>query len=282
MVRFDTNSTRIKINKFIFEDEAINCWGKVTTEPPVPYVDGVKFESRRSSPSRDIRNSLFRFGNTTLGDRHILEITGDKARLTFVDSKINPGRRFFPVVNPNWNLTGITVQDFNSEWGAPYGTKMVTLEPGKSADIEVVGTDLSVAYVDKPDAGTLNIYVDDRLRASQLTNIGFVDTDNKTNFLENRKGILNLGFGVHKVRLEARDAPVNVLGIFTYDSRSNLSSERRLSGLASGGEIIEFTLPFKSRPLVICSGGLSVNKEDISETKVKFSGTSGSYQIIGE
>ena len=104
----------------------------------------------------------------------------------------------------------------------------------------------------------------------------------KTNFMENRKGILNLGFGLHKVRLEAKEAPVSVLGIFTYDSRSNLNSERRLVGLATGGEIMEFTLPFRSRPLVICSGGLSVKNEDITETKVKFSGTSGSYEIIGE
>ena len=48
------------------------------------------------------------------------------------------------------------------------------------------------------------------------------------------------------------------------------------------GEIMEFTLPFKSRPLVICSGGLAVKNEDVTETKVKFIGTSGSYEVIGE
>jgi hypothetical protein len=82
--------------------------------------------------------------------------------------------------------------------------------------------------------------------------------------------------------LEAKGAPVALLGIFTYDSRSNLNSERRLTGLATGGEIVEFTSPFKTRPLVICTGGLSVKNEDIFETKVKFSGTSGSYECIGE
>ena len=95
-------------------------------------------------------------------------------------------------------------------------------------------------------------------------------------------GILNLGFGLHKVRLEAKEAPVAILGIFTYDSRSNQNFERRLVGLASGGEILNFTLPFKTRPLIICTGGLSIKKENISETKVEFSGTSGSYEIIGE
>jgi hypothetical protein len=282
MITFDTNNARIRTNRFIFEDGAINCWGKVDNEPPVPYVDGVKLEARRSSPVRDIRNSLFRYGRCSLGDRHILEIAGDNARLTFVDSKINPNRRFFPINNPVWNKGGITVQEFYSEWGAPYGSKKIVLEPGKIAETEVVCTDISVAYVDNPEGGTLDLYIDNQLKSSQPSNIGFVDTDKKVNYLENRKGILNLGFGLHKVRLEAKGAPVTILGIFTYDSRPNLNSERRLSGLAAGGDVLEFTLPFRSRPLVICTGGLSVKTDDISETKVRFSGTSGSYEVIGE
>lgn len=282
MVSFDTNSARIKTNRFIFEDGAINCWGKVQTEPPVPYVDGVKQESRRSSPNRDIRNSLFRYGRSSLGDRHILEIAGAGSRLTYVDSKINPNRRFFPIDNPNWNISGLRIQDFSSEWGAPYGSKKIVLEPGRSAEIEVVCTDISIVFVDKPDGGTLDVYIDDRLNSSIAANTGFVDTDKKVNYLENRKGILNLGYGIHKVRIEAKGAQVQVLGIFSYDSRSNLNSERRITGLAVGGETLEFSLPFRARPLVICSGGLSVKKEDISEMKVKFSGTSGGYEVIGE
>jgi hypothetical protein len=70
------------------------------------------------------------------------------------------------------------------------------------------------------------------------------------------------------------------LEIFTYDSRSNLDSERRLSGIATEGETVESTLPFKSRPLVICSGGLSLKNEEVTEKQVKFSGTSGSYEVI--
>jgi hypothetical protein len=154
--------------------------------------------------------------------------------------------------------------------------------PRKKVIIFPAGTDVSIAYVDMPNGGVLDVFIDDQLKVSQPANIAFVDTDKKANFLENRKGILNLGFGLHKVRLEAKGAPVTVLGIFTYDSRSNLNSERRLSGLATGGETLEFTLPFRARPLVICSGGLSVKNEDINETKVKFSGTSGSYEVIGE
>tara|TARA_R110002124_G_scaffold286927_3_gene469282 strand:- start:12796 stop:15300 length:2505 start_codon:yes stop_codon:yes gene_type:complete len=282
MVTFDSTSSRIKTNRFIFEDNAINSWGKTDSEPPVPYVDGVKFESRRSSPSYNLRNSMFRHGRTSLGDRHILEIAGENAKLTYVDSKVNPNRRFFPVSNPNWNLSGQTIEPFHSEWGAPYGTEKITLKPGEYIEIEVVCTDLSVAWVDDPDAGTLDIFVDDQLMKSQSCNIGFIDTDKKVNYLENRKGILNLGFGLHKVRLQAKDADVAVLSVFTYDSRSNLNSERRLTGLAVGGETLEFTRPFKTRPLVICSGDLSVDTKDISNTGVKFSGANGSYIIIGE
>lgn len=283
MVSFDKSGKRIKGNRFIFEDGAVNCWGKVDTGRPMPFVDGLKFDSRASSPRRDIRNSMFRHGNVSLGDRHILEIVGQNAELTYVDSKICTNRRTFIVDNPNWNNPiGSIIQDFDSEWGAPYGSKKLILEPGKSAEIEVVCTDISVAYVDMQSGGTLNIFVDNQLNLSQPANMPFIDTDKKVNFLENRKGVLNLGFGLHKVRLEAKDAPVAVLGIFTYDSRPNRTFERRLTGLATGGEAIEFTLPFKSRPQVICTGGLTVKKEDISERKVIFSGNAGSYEVIGE
>jgi hypothetical protein len=282
MISFDTSNARIKTNRFIFEDNAINCWGKVDNEPPVPYVDGVKLEARRSSPSRDIRNSMFRFGRCTTGDRHILEITGRNAMLTYVDAKINPARRFFPVDNPNWEITDMAAEDFQSEWGAPYGTKKIIIEKGKYAEIEVVCTDISVAYADRPDGGILDVFVDGNLKISQSTGIPFIDTDKKANFIENRKGIPDLGYGIHKVRVEARNAPVILLGVFTYDSRSNRSSERRLEGLAKGGEAIVFSLPFRARPVVICNGGLTINPENITPEKVTFSGTSGSYQITGE
>ena len=282
MITFDKTSKRINGNRFIFEDGAVNCWGKVDSGKPYPFVDGMQYDSRSSSPKRDIRNSMFRFGRCTLGDRHILEIAGYNPDLTFVDSKINPDRRNFPIDNPEWNIQGLTIEDFASEWGAPYGSKKLVVEPGKSVEIEVMCTDISVAYIDMQHGGILDIITDGRVKLSQPTNIPFIDTDKKVNFIENRKGILNLGFGIHKVRLEAREAPVVILGIFTYDSRSNHNSERRLSGMATGGETVEFTLPFKSRPLVICTGGLTVKKEDIYEMKVTFSGDQGSYEIIGE
>ncbi len=282
MLTFDRNSKRIKGTRFIFEDAAINCWGKSDSVNPIPYVDGIKFFDCTSSPERDIRNSMFRYGHCTLGDRHILEITGKNSELTYVDSKICPNRRFYSVDNANWNLSGYKIEDFSSDWGTPYGSKKIMLDMGKSIQIDVVCTDVSIAYVDMQIGGKLEIYVDNQLKSDQATDKAFIDTDKNLNYMENRKGILNLGFGLHTIRLEAKEAAVAVLGIFTYDSRSNRNFERQLVGLARGGEALEFSLPFKSRPMVICSGGLAVKSEDISEKNVKFSGTGGSYQIIGE
>jgi hypothetical protein len=282
MITFDKTSKRIKGNRFILEDGAVNCWGKVDSGRPFPYIDGKLYEARTSSPRRDLRNSMFRFGNVTLGDRHILEIAGYNPDLTFADSKICPDRRTYLIDNPQWNTQGLDIEEYISEWGAPYGSKKIVLEPGKSIGIEIIGTDISVAYADMQQGGILDIFTDDKLQLSQPTNIPFTDTDKKASFIENRRGILNLGFGLHKVRLEAKEAPVVVLGIFTYDSRSNHSSERRLMGLGKGGETVEFSLPFRARPLVICTGGLSVKSEDISSQKVTFSGTAGSYEIVGE
>jgi hypothetical protein len=282
MISFDTCSARIKINRFIFEDMAVNCWGKTDSEPPVPYVDGIKLESRRSSPVRDIRNSMFRYGRCTLGDRHILEITGKNAILTYVDSKINPGRLYFPVDNPGWNIETTRIEDFHSEWGAPYGTKKVILQPGESAGIEVICTDISVAYADKPEGGIIDVYIDNDYKVSIPSDIPFIDTDKNENYIENRKGITDLGYGLHKINIVAKNDTVTLLGIFTYDSRSNQSRERTIYGMAKGGETVEFSMPFRARPVVICTGGLSVRSEDIARNKVKFSGSPGSYQVTGE
>ena len=50
MLTFDKTSARIKGNRYIFEDAVVNCWGKADNEPPLPYVDGIKYESRISCP----------------------------------------------------------------------------------------------------------------------------------------------------------------------------------------------------------------------------------------
>jgi len=286
MVTYGAHGPRLVGNKFIFEDTAINAWGAVAgdEQKPLPYVDGQERSgARRNSPRRDVRNSWFRFGNCRLGDRHILEIKGPEARLTYVDAKVPPDRCFFGVDSPRWELRGAPVTDFSSEWGAPYGSRQAILRPGHAFDLEVVATDLSVAYVDAPTGGTLRVTVAEVERLVTAANQPFVDVEGREHYMENRRGVLGLGFGLHRVRLRALDGSVAVLGLFAYDSRPNRHLERRLAGMASGGETLTFTLPFRARPLVVCHGGLSVGTADITPAQVTFSGEgTGTYEIIGE
>ena len=286
IVTYDADSPRIVGNKFIFEDTALNAWGAVTgdDEKPRPYVDGEQTGgARRSSPRRDVRNSWFRFGNCRLGDRHILEIEGPEARLTCVDAKVCPDRRFFGIDSPLWELRAAPVTDFASQWGAPYGSRRALLKPGHAFDIDVVATDLSVAYVDAPGSGTLRVIVDDVAALTTAANQPFVDVEANEHYMENRRGILGVGFGLHRVRLRAVDGPVAVLGLFTYDSRPNRQFERRLMGTAAAGESVTFALPFMARPVVMCHGGLSVKTPDVTPARVTFSGEgTGTYEIIGQ
>ena len=227
---------------------------------------------RRSTPHRDSRNSLFRFGRCRLGDRHILELAGEGAKLTSVDAKTCPNRRWLGVENPRWRLDGAKPDPFNSRFGCPCGTHQILLAPGKSIALDAVFTDLSVAYADRTDGGILKVLVDDRPRLSQRTDVPYVDQAGKELYLENRKGILGLPYGLHTVRLEAADRAVAVLGVFAYDSRSNRREERRLVGYASAGETLTFSPPFAARPVVICNAPLRVRPDDVTPSQVTFSG----------
>jgi hypothetical protein len=289
MLTYDKQSQRIKNNMFIFEDMAINFWasntGKDKKTKIEAYIDGKKLASRgRSFSRRDIRNSTCRYGATSLGDRHILEIAGSDVSLDFIDSKICPNRRFIGVGSIFWKKPdGVNVENFKSEIGAPYGASVVTLPVGKSLEFNVICTDLSVAYVDQPEGGILKVEVDGELKLKQTTNIPFVNIAKKKLFMENRKGLLNLGYGWHKVRLTAEKNPVKVLGAFGYDSRSNLDFERRLNGQAVAGETIPFSLPFTKRPFVRCGNGLKVNIDNVSAESVTFEGEGvGSFEVIGQ
>jgi hypothetical protein len=291
MVSFAEDSPRIIGNRCIIEDTALNAWGGINAEAEEneeataqPIVDGIERNgSRRSSTRRDIRNSWFRFGNLPLGDRHILEIAGPEAKLAAVDCKVCPGRTWLGVGSAQWDLAGAQATEFMSAWGAPYGDRQAALTPGERFTIDVVATDISVAYVDAPDGGTLRVTVDEAVRLEQPTNVAFTDCDGGEHLMENRRGVLGLGFGLHRVTVEAVDGPVSILGLFTYDARPNHNAERRLTGRAAAGETVGFTLPFRARPVVICSGGLAARTEDITPTQVTFSGEGvGIYEVIGE
>jgi hypothetical protein len=222
-------------------------------------------------------------GSCRLGDRHILELGGKGARLTAVDAKICPDRTFVGVDSPQWVLHGAAVVPFASAWGAPYGAHQAVVGAGNAVEIDVVCTDVSVAYADTADGGDLRVLVDGVEKLLQPSNAAFVDIEGRAQFMENRKGILGLGFGLHTVRVEAVRADVAVLGIFAYDARSNRAMERRLVGHAVPGEKLAFSLPFRARPVVLAHGGPEARPEDVTRTGVVFSGrAAGMYEIVGE
>ena len=263
----------------------MNCWGVVPSDDKSAgiFVDGEKMSFRRSSPHRDVRNSLFRHGRCRLGDQHVLELAGKGAKLTSVDAKICPNRRWLGVENPRWQLDGAKVVPFVSKLGNPYGKNHIVLPPGKAITIDAVLTDVSVAYADRPDGGILRVLVDNQPRLNQEANIPYVDQTGKKHYMENRKGILGLPYGLHAIQIEAINHPVSVLGIFTYDSRSNRRHERRLVGYAAAGETLTFSPPFAARPIVICHEGLRAKPEDITPSRVTFSGeATGTFEVIGQ
>jgi hypothetical protein len=282
MVTFAADSPRVAGNLFVFEDTAINCWGGAS-DKPIPYVDGEKLSARRSSPRRDVRNSLFRHGRCRLGDRHVLEITGQDAKLTAVDAKVCPNRRFFPMDHVRWQRGDGKLSTFASTVGAPYGDQQLLLQPGQNATIDFVGTDCSAAYVDREDGGKLVVLVDGAEKAVLPTDVPFTTQAGEKLFLENRRGILDLGYGWHRVELRAQDKPVALLGLFSYDVRPNRRTERVVRGMAQPGETVPFSAPFHCRPMVSCTGGLQVRCENTDVGKITFSGTGpGTFEAIGE
>jgi hypothetical protein len=285
LVTYGPDSPRLKGDKFIFDDTAINCWIDAGEGPLKPFVDGEneRLMARRKLSARDIRNSYFRHGRARLGDRHILEIEGPEVKLTAVDAKQCPERRVFGVEHPLWDLGGAKAGPFASEWGAPFGAAQAMLMPGGAFEIDVVATDVAVAWVDAPAGGTLRVTVDGVERLVQPGNRPFVDRQKKEWFIENRKGVLGLGFGLHRVRLEALEAPVAVLGVTTYDSRSNRASERRVIGRAAPGETVVFTPAFKAPPVVLCGAGLRALRETLTPERVSFTGElPGVFEAVGE
>ena len=281
IVTYTDPSPRLVNNMMILDDTTVNAWGTVP-DKATALIDGEKRRDPRVFPRRDIRNSMFTYGKLSLGDRHVLELTGEGAKLTAADCKLCPNREVLPVDSPRWLLGAKRLEVFFSKFGAPFGDKQVKLQAGQSISIWAAGTDLALAYVDDAQGGKLKVTVDEAAPVEIATNVPYKDATGKEIFMENRRGFRNLGYGLHKVNVEAVDGPVAVLGLVCYDTRSG-DMGRRVTGLAMPGQTIRFTPPFKVRPVVLGYGGLAVKPEDVTTTQVKFSGTAaGTFEAVGE
>lgn len=270
---------------FILDDTVVNLWATCGAETVGIRVDGAEHRGsrRRSMAARDLRNSTFATGALVLGERHVVEVTGDSARIVAVDAKIVPGRQWTAIDSPRWSLGDLRPEPFASGWGGPYGDRCVVVPQGRSVAIDLPGSAFSIAYADRPDGGTLAVEIDGRRILSQPTDQPFITASGVAVHMENRRGTQPLPHGMHLVRLSAVDRPVVVLGVFAYDVRPSRSGERVFRGQAFPGELVRFEPPFAARPVILCTGGLSAPSAAVGPDAVRFAGTGpGDYEIVGE
>ncbi len=281
MVQYRAGSPRIfRPNAFIIDDAAFNCWGSYKDKKSAILVNGKSVGSTRSSlPAFNARNSLFRFGNQNIGDRYVVEFQAEEPRITGFDAKVCPDRQFICIGSPLWN--GSSKQEakaYASQTGQPYGNRILELPTGESVSVTAPGTDFSVVWVDAENSGKLKAEIDgqDAFEISAAEPYKFIDGTSM--FMENRKGILNRPYGNHTLKLTAVNGPVQLMGLYTYDSRSNRAAERILRGYAAPGAVVRFTPPFKAVPLVHSNCPV----ESIDTRQVQFGNGGGFYEIVGE
>ena len=269
----------------ILDDGAVNLWASSKDAQVGVRVDGQPVTSGRltSMTRRDNRNSTFATGQLTLGDRHVVEVSGSNSRLVAVDAKSAVSRRWVGVERSAWQRGDLKSRPFNSQWGAPYGSHQLILPAGSFVEIDLSGTDFSVAFADQPGGGTLKVDADGQEALSYSTSTPFLMAGGTREFMENRRGIRDLAYGLHTLRVRAVGGPVALLGVFSYDTRANRSHERVERGNAEPGEEVVFPAPFRARPIVRCSGGLQIQPDRIFPDRVRFGGSApGTYEIVGE
>jgi|APSaa5957512622_1039677.scaffolds.fasta_scaffold01669_5 hypothetical protein len=230
VVTYTAPNPRIRGPRMVIDDTAFNLWCSdghdkwmTVTIDGTPVKKGPAGNGRQMK-SRDARNSSFVHGRLSLGDRHILELVGQGEEVVTVaalDCKVCDKRMHFPVGGKEWTTSGDVAAPvaWSSEWGAPYGDRVITLGPGQSLSIVVEATDLAVAYVDQPEGGTLRVTVSGEERLLQPCNAPFTDNEGERHFMENRRGIRDLKPGLQHVTLQAVGKSVKVLGLYAYDSR---------------------------------------------------------------
>jgi uncharacterized protein YjhX (UPF0386 family) len=170
------------------------------------------------------------------------------------------------------------VQAYQSQTGFPYGRFVTTLQPGESCKVALAGNAFSIAWVDAPKGGTLQAEIDGKKAFEVAANAPFVMQNKEKLFIENRKGIQGFPYGIHTITLKAVKAPVTLMGVYAYDTRSNKAWQRVIHGTADNSEFV-FEPAFKAVPLVDCRGTLKL--KSVTCEKAVFSGT-GTFTAAGE
>ena len=268
-------------NAFIIDDSAFNCWAESEKKTygkadGKAYVNGKLMASGRRSVKHNLRNSFFRHGRLPVGDRAVIEVGGHH-KFNAVDCKIILNRSYCGVESKAFK--GINkYEEYNSMTGYPYGRYISVIEPGKECTATLLGNTFSIVWADHQEGGTLTAEVDGKKAFAIETNKPYTFIDKTQLFIENRKGITGMPYGMHKITIKADKAPVKIMGIYSYDIRSNRNAEKVVRDISNGGEYI-FAEPFKAVPLIRCYGDLKL--VSASADKAVFSG-SGNFDAIGE
>ena len=271
-------------NAIIIDDSAFNCWAyppkNIKRGSGIPrsdlYVDGIKTHNRRRMKTCDLRNAFAQHGRLSFGDRHVVEAASPFI-FHALDAKQTLNRSYTGVESPLFSGIRKT-EPYTSLTGYPYGRKTATLQPGQSCSVTLAGNAFAIAWVDMPDGGILKAQIDGKTVFEAATDKPFALLSKEKLFMENRKGVNGLAFGMHTIKLTAVGKPVKVMGVFAYDLRANRAGERILRGVSGGGEYI-FVPAFKAVPLLRCSETLKI--KSLSREKAVFSG-SGSFEAVGE
>ena len=273
-------------NAFIIDDSAFNCWaGPVKKAEPgkqsprgMIFINGKQASTygSRPSPYYNVRNSFFRHGRLAFGDRHVVEIS-DFYKFTFLDSKQSLNKYYTGVESKLFS--GIKkVLPYNSQTGFPYGRFVTTLQPGESCQITLPGNAFAVTWVDTEKGGSLSAEINGNKCFEVPANVPFVMQNKEKLYMENRKGIQGLPFGLHTITLKAAKAPVLLMGVYAYDTRSNSAWKRVVYGAADNSEF-KFEPAFKAVPLIDCRGTLKL--KSVTCEKALFSGA-GTFTAAGE
>ncbi len=264
--------------RFILDDTVFNVWASINTNaqdkpqpgepggiqhhdpPPVTftpskqfsiYVDGKRVGSvwrpahPRSQANNSLRNSFFRYGNLSLGDRHVVEMDANAPfAFTEIDMKIPlirhvyPVESFFHFVSPliSQGMGGSgeepphpTFLPVEGPLGSPYGDKGFLLQPEESVSINnVLASMVAPAWLDRPDGGKLIVSISEIDQTNGMTanekktvtfetNQPYTFVDGEQAFLPNRRAI-PLGKNTwHTITLTAKDSPVFIIALFSYN-----------------------------------------------------------------
>jgi hypothetical protein len=212
---------------FILEDGAFNIWAfhkppetdKVATMKIKINGREMKDAGRgRNFIQRNIRNSSFAYGRLEIGRRHLVEIVGTNPTIISTDNKVALKKTFFPADSKLWNKK-VKIEEFKSEWGAPYGSKSFLLKEGESIDIQAKGNLFSVAYIDEKEGGKFTISVDNKKKIEVETNVPYKCANGNTYYMENKIPVTGFSYGQHKIRIKATAGTLRILGLYAYDTR---------------------------------------------------------------